>query len=124
MSNCFIFNEVNRMLSEQERYDALYHAALTEVEMDFLATHEAQEVLTNYVLNLPNKTGLVTDFWKTADKLARNDIGADELDISMLLAIVLFRGPAYKLALQEICSRVFKAAYEHGYIDRMVQEKM
>lgn len=122
--NCYITNEVNRMLSEQEAHDAAYEKAETDVVMTFFASHEAQEVLTNYVLNLPNKTGLVTDFWQTADKLARNDIGAEELDISMLLAIVLFRGPSYKLALQEICSRVLKKAHEHGYIDRMVQEKM
>lgn len=121
---CYITNEINRMLSEQEDYDSAYEKAVTEVEMDFLATHEAQEVLFNYVIAPQDKTGLVDCLLNISERLKRNKIGAEDVDVNTLLAIVMFRAPAYKIALNEICSRTLKAAHKHGYIERMAQEKM
>lgn len=124
MTTCFISNEVNRMLSEQEAHDAAYQKALTEVEMDFLATYEAIEVLTQYVLDSAVGTGVLAGFFETAYKLVKYDIDPEDVPSYMLLSFVLFRSPAAPIALQELCNRIITAAHEHGYIERMVQERM
>lgn len=122
--NCHITNEVNRMLSEQEAHDAAYERAVTEVEMEFFYTHEAQEVYNEYVASRSGKSGFIYDALELSKKLASYEIDASSLSIDVLTVIDSCDLPGHQIAKQEIRDRILKAAHQYGYIDRMVQERM
>lgn len=122
--NCHITNEVNRMLSEQKAHDAAYERAVTEVEMEFFYTHEAQEVYNEYVAPSSGKSGFIPDALELSKKLALYEVDSSDLSIDVLVAIDLCNLPGHQIAKQEIRDRILKAAHKYGYIKRMVQERM
>jgi hypothetical protein len=122
MNKCFMSSEVDRHLNEQEMWEKRYSQIQTEVEMEFLSTGAAQEILMEYVLDAPGRGYEITG--GSYLDLANSDVSPENFKSNELMAALLMGGNAAEIARQELGNRIIKKAYEHGHIDRIVQNKM